>query len=254
MNSVDNNHPSILFIGHFAIDNIIRFKKQNKPTLGGSVTFCSLALRKYTQDVNIKIFSHLGTLNFKDSLLKIIENKDINLQGIKYSEVNNTNFLLDYYNHTRTLTLKSRSPDLEFSDIPQAYLNSPPDVIVLVPLCNEISPSFVSQIVKTFPDAYVGIDLQGFIRKINDSGIVSYVHDDNLISNMKNIINIIGNKLILKGSEEEMKLLSGRYDNCQEVMNHFHEHYNDGIFIMTLGEGGSMVIKKGEKLLEIPAF
>ncbi|TFG06052.1 MAG: hypothetical protein EU539_08680, partial [Promethearchaeota archaeon] len=43
-------------------------------------------------------------------------------------------------------------------------------------------------------------------------------------------------------------------DNCQEVMNHFHEHYNDGIFIMTLGEGGSMVIKKGEKLLEIPAF
>ena len=37
------------FIGHFAIDSIVRFKQKRKPTLGGSVTFGSLSLKKMPQ-------------------------------------------------------------------------------------------------------------------------------------------------------------------------------------------------------------
>lgn len=254
MNNQNKNHVSIIFTGHFAIDNIIRFKRSNKPSLGGSVSYSSLALRTYTEDARISIISHVGKLNFTNSLLNKIKDKNIDLRGIKYSQVKNTNFVLDYFDHARTLTLKSRSPNLEFKDIPQEYLINKPDVIVLVPLCNEISYEYVSQILNYFPNISIGIDLQGFIRKIDEAGKVFYIHDDEVISNITRIINLIGDNLILKGSEEEMKLIANEYNDFYKVMKHFNLYDSNGIFIMTLGEKGSMLVKKGEKILKIPAY
>lgn len=253
MSSQKNKDLSFLFIGHMAIDSIIKFKKLRKPTLGGSVSFGSLALRKYCQNENISIVSNLGSLNFNMSLLKLLERNNIDLRGIKWFDSNNTNFVLDYINHSRILTLKAKSPNLRFDDFPEEYINNQPDVIVLVPLCNEISYNYVTQILNTFPDVFISIDLQGFIRHINSKGIVSYIWDENLIKNMRKIINLIGDRLILKGSELEMKLLSGKED-LDAVMNHFNIFDNNGIYIMTLGEAGSMVIKKGQEILRIPAF
>jgi sugar/nucleoside kinase (ribokinase family) len=254
MNKQNKNHTSIIYAGHFAIDHIIRFKRTNKPNLGGSVSYCSLSLRTYAQDVNISIISHIGNLNFNNSLLDKIKKENIDLRGIKYSPVKNTNFVLDYFDHVRKLTLKSRSPDLSFNDIPSEYLNNPPDIFVLVPLCNEISYEYVFQILKQFPKAYIGVDLQGFIRKIDEDGKVAYIYENEIISNMKRIIDLIGDKLILKGSEEEMKLIAGDCDDFGEVMTHCVNYDNNGIYIMTLGEKGSMLTKKGEKILKIPAF
>ena len=252
MTPQNKNQPSIFFIGHIAIDTIIRFHKEHNPTLGGSVSFGSLSLRNYTKEVNICIISHLGSKNFDKSLFSLIEDNFIDIQGVKWSDTHNTNFVLDYFNHSRSLTLKSRSPDLEFEDIPNECLNNPPDVIVFAPLCNEISFDYIDKMLKNFPDVYVGIDLQGFIRKI-ENGHVSIERDEDIITNMEEIINLIGDKLILKGSEEEMKILSGEND-IYKAMNHFDYFDFKGIFIMTLGEAGSLIVKKGEKILKIPAF
>ena len=246
------DYPSIFFIGHFAIDTIIRFHKEHKPTLGGSVSFGSLSLRKYTKDVKISIISSLGSLNFDKSLLELVNNNDIDLKGLKWSETNNTNFVLNYFNHSRSLTLKSRSPNLHFDDIPEEYLVNPPDVIVLVPLCNEISYSYVVKMKDRFPNAYIAIDLQGFIRRIEDEHVL-VVREEKIISSIEKIINLIGDKIILKGSEEEMKILSGK-DDIYDAMKHFNYVNFKGIFIMTLGETGSLIIKEGEKILKIPAF
>jgi sugar/nucleoside kinase (ribokinase family) len=71
---------------------------------------------------------------------------------------------------------------------------------------------------------------------------------------MKKIIDLIGDKLILKGSEEEMNLLAGECDDFEKVMIHCNKYDNKGIYIMTLGENGSMLTKKGEEILNIPAF
>jgi len=71
---------------------------------------------------------------------------------------------------------------------------------------------------------------------------------------MNEIITLIGDRLILKGSEEEMILLAGECDNFEDVMTHCNNYDNNGIYIMTMGEKGSMLTKKGEKILNIPAF
>jgi len=246
------NRPSIFFIGHIAIDTIIRFQKKHKPSLGGSVSFGSLSLSSYTNNIKINIISNLGSLNFDKSLLKLIKNKNIDLKGLKWSEVNNTNFILNYFNHSRTLTLKSKSPNLEIKDIPEEYLNTPPDVIVLAPLCNEISYEYIIDILNYFPNSYIAVEIQGFIRNIED-GHVSIIRDEKIISNIENIVNLIGDKLILKGSEEEMKILSQK-DDIYEAMDYFNYMKFEGIYIMTLGEAGSLIVKKGKKILKIPAF
>ena len=186
------NPLSIIFIGHLAIDTIIRFKRLNKPSIGGTVSFGSLALRKYSTLPNIGLISRIGSKNFNNSLLKIFRNKNIDLFGLKWSDTLNTNFVLDYVNHSRTLTLKSRSPDLNFSDFPNSYRTKQPDIIVLSPFCNEISYDYVSPILKEFPNAFIGIDLQGFIRNIDNEGKVSYIPENQTIKNMcKKIYKII---------------------------------------------------------------
>jgi len=254
MSNLFKDNPSFFFVGHFAIDNIIRFKHYSNPSLGGSVTYCSLSLRSYTNDVKISIISHIGKLNFNDSFLNILIKKNIDLEGVTHSEVRNTNFVLDYSNHSRTLILKSRSPDLAFKDIPQKYLEDKPDIIVLAPLCNEISLNYISRLLKIFPDVYIGIDLQGFIRKINETGQVSYSYDPEFFSDVYKIISLIGDKLILKGSEEEIKLITNEYNDNEKVMSHFMKYNTNAIFIMTLGENGSIIYRKGEEVLKIPAF
>ena len=245
-------YVSFLFIGHHAIDTIIRFKQKRKPSLGGTVTFGSLALKTYTKSTKISVVSNLGLQNFNKSLLKHFKDKNIDFSGVKTFETDNTNFELNYSNHSRSLTLKSCSPKLKFEDIPEKILSTPPSILVLAPLCNEISFEYVSKIVKKFPNTYIGIDLQGFIRYINDDGEVSYIRDENIISNMVKIINLIGDRLILKGSEVEMKLLSN-HKEYPKIMGYFKKFGNRAIFIMTMGEAGSLILKNGENL-KIPAY
>lgn len=253
MHDQKDDKLSIIFIGHLAIDKIIRFKKKFKSSLGGSVSFGSLALNKYNHKFKLGIISHIGRLNFNLKLIKHLKTMNISLRGIKWSDTQNTKFVLDYLDHNRILTLKSRSPDLKIDDIPKYYLENPPDAIVLVPLCNEISYYYVSRILDLFPEAIIGIDAQGFLRKIDSEGKVSYLPDETLISNIKKIIHLCGNRLILKGSEIEMKLISG-YEEYHDIMNYFREFNTNSIFIMTLGESGSWLVKNDEKLLKIPAF
>ena len=253
MRDQKDKNLSVIFIGHLAVDRILRFNKTFKPTLGGSVSYGSLALTKYQPKLKVGIITHIGNLGFNQKLLRKLEKNQIDLRGIKKSETQNTTFILDYLDHNRILTLKSRSPNLNIEDIPKSYLEKSPQIIVLVPLCNEISYEYIAKIIDLFPDTLIGIDLQGFIRKIDSKGVVSYTYDEDLISNMKDIINLIGNRLILKGSEIEMKLLSGCED-YHEIMNYFRNFKGNSIFIMTMGEQGSWLVKNGEKILKIPAF
>ena len=244
---------NICFIGHLAIDSIVRFKEVRKPSLGGSVTFGSLSLKKYEKTAKIGIISNLGTLNFDKSLLKRFDENDIDLRGVKLIEVANTKFILEYLNHSRTLTLKSRSPNLIFEDIPESYLSNPPQIIVLAPLCNEISYEYVAKILENFPKAYIGIDLQGFIRKIDEYGNVLYIREESILTNIKKTIKLIGDRLILKGSEIEMKMLSNQ-EELNDIMEWFSIFENEAIYIMTMGEEGSVITKRGENLIKIPAY
>jgi len=254
MSSLGNKVYSILFIGHFSIDSILKNKKKQEVTIGGSVTFGSLSLKKYVDNINIRIISNCGNKNFDPFLLEPLKKYKINLEGIKWFNSQNTAFFIEYFDHSRKLILKSRSPDLNFSDIPKSYLNNPPDAIIIAPLCNEISYDYIKAILKKFPDSIIGIDVQGFIRNINKDGTVNHTAEKKDINNLYNIINLVGERLVLKGSEDEMKLLAGDGEDLNKIMTEFDNYSLKGLYAMTLGVAGSMLIKSGKKLLKIPAF
>jgi len=244
-------HPKILFIGHIAIDTVFKLGKKTKPSLGGSVSYCSLSLRKYDKNVQIGIISNFNESLYHNSVLKPLKKKNINLEGIKLVNKEPTKFVLKYINHSRKLKLKSKCPDLRFNDIPKTVLDKSPDAFCFVPICNEISYEFVSNIEKRYKDIYYGIDLQGFIRKINKRGRIKLKRDNTLLQRLFKIIDLLGERLILKGSENEMKLVSDKED-WNEIMN-FFKKYNS-ISIMTLGESGSLISRKGEDTIRIPAY
>jgi hypothetical protein len=222
--------------------------------LGGSVSYCSLALSSYTQNVELSIISHIGEQNFDKTFLNVLKTQNVNLEGITYSNVKNTKFELHYYNDKRTLYIKSKSPKLEFNTIPSKYLKNPPDAIALVPLCNEITYDYIKKLVTSFPNVYFGIDLQGFIRSFDKDGKVSYSSNQENRGLINRIVELIGDKLILKGTEEEMSLLANQHDDPYGLMHFFDRFNSNGLFIMTLGECGSLIFKKDHTILEIPAF
>ncbi|MFO8018835.1 MAG: PfkB family carbohydrate kinase [Promethearchaeia archaeon] len=251
MSKEPKRKTSILFIGHIAIDNVIKNKIEFNPTLGGSVCFCSLALNTYTSHVTIGVLSKLGKNNFPPSLLKRLNSSGINLEGIIQIDSDNTNFVLDYSNNYRKLTLKSRSPDIHFEDMPKRYLENKPDAIVLVPICNEISFEFVRKIHKTFPNACIGIDLQGFVRTIDKEGNVLLDSNGEKKKIILKIIELLGDRLICKGSKKEMQYVSGKRE-MKEIMNFYRKF--EGISIMTLGKDGSLITQKDHEIIEIPAY
>ncbi len=254
MRNNDHTIPSLLFIGHFSKDTIFKNLKTHEPSIGGSVSFGPLSLKVYSKNVEIRVVSNCGNKNFDPSFLDIFKKKKIDLEGIKWHDSDNTAFYIQYFNHSRSLVLKSKSPNMNVLDIPERYVRNPPDAIIIAPLCNEISHDYVKAILKLFPKALIGIDVQGFIRKINDDGEVSYSEDKNIIGTIYKIIDLVGERLIIKGSEIEMKLLAGDGEDLTKIMAEFDKNNLKGLFIMTLGESGSMLVKNGQKLFKIPAF
>ncbi len=242
---------TFIFCGHFALDKIIRFNQDSMQTVGGGVTYGSLALDTYTSDVWIGIVSNLGSINFKKEFLREFLERNINLDGISWSHSKNTNFVLNYFNHTRNLTLISKSPNLNFKKFPLNYISKNPDAILLCTLCNEIDIEYIENLVKNLKNSYIAIDLQGFIRKIDNSGQISLKYDKSFNKKISYISDLINDNLILKGSEEEMKTLSGIKDPIKSIDK---LTMNDSLIITTLGEKGSLIARKGEKIIKIPAF
>jgi sugar/nucleoside kinase (ribokinase family) len=243
--------PKIVFIGHIAIDTVFKLGKKTDPSLGGSVSYCSLSLREYNQDVEIGIISTFNESLYKDFIFSPLKKNDIDLNGLKLVEDKPTRFVLKYINHSRKLKLKSRCPNLKFDDIPSSFFEDPPEAVCFVPICNEIPYNFVKNIKEKLPNIYYGIDVQGFIRKINRRGKIQLTRDENLINELIRIIELLGNHLIIKGSEEEMKIISGM-QNWGEIMEYFKQF--DCVSIMTLGEKGSLIAKKDKNIVTIPAF
>jgi hypothetical protein len=248
---MNNNVLKFFFIGHIATDTVIKSGKVYEKSLGGSVCFCSKSLKEYVNDVEISIISNFNNNSPQNVYLNQFKCDEIDTEGICNINGSNTEFILDYQDHSRKLTLKSKAPNLKIDKLPRTYLTKSIDAIIFVPICNEISYEFVAKMVEVYPNALFGIDVQGFIREIDSQGNVSLIHEDKKMNTLYRIIDLIGERLILKGSEEEMKVISNKRD-YEEIMEYFKEF--NGIYIMTLGEKGSTISKKGEKTIKIPAY
>jgi len=245
--SKDPKKFDIIFIGHFAIDTII-YNNEVSHSLGGGVTYGSLAAYNYDSGLKIGICSQVGK-DFDKNFLKIFSNSTINLKGVMNDSEYSTNYKLYYHDGTRDLTLEHRADPLVYNKIPEEYKNS--KCFMLAPIANEISDELVDNIIKN-TEGFIGADVQGFIRRFNPNGTLNLKRDKLVIENMKHFIKKCGNRLILKASEEEANYITECDDFIESTK--ILSEFSDGIILTTLGPKGSIIKLKGHKMIHIPAF
>lgn len=161
----------MLIIGHMTID-YLEFPWVSRVSPGGPPTFCSTYLRQVGFMVNP--ISVVG-LDFKP-ILRIYEELGINLTGVKVDEsCRTTSFRLRYdESMNRTLWLLNRCRDIRREDI-----NINEDTIVINPVAGEVSWDLVKEV--KGKARLMAIDLQGFIRRFRDDGLVVNEVNDHAI-------------------------------------------------------------------------
>lgn len=151
---------TLAVVGHIAIDHISVEDISLGASVGGTVTYTSIAASKI--GLNVKIFSKAGSdfpLKFRDFLA--YHRLDIN--GLKVdSEKPTTRFKIRYSNNVRRMWLISRCSPITLKDI-VGVENA--DAVHLGPIAQELSLKLVREL--TALDLPVSLDLQGLLRRFS---------------------------------------------------------------------------------------
>jgi sugar/nucleoside kinase (ribokinase family) len=153
-------------VGHFSIDYVERDGKAFPPSLGGTVTFSSLAAAGLGAKVGI--VSKVGP-DFRDEHLLIFARNGIDISFIKKVKRTTTKYRLQYQGEERTLTCLARCEPIEPKDI--SMLRGNVNAIHLGPIAGEISLETVNEAAKS--NCVTLLDLQGVIRKFGIDGRIS---------------------------------------------------------------------------------
>ena len=146
--------PDFLVVGHIALD-----RKGNSLVPGGTAAYVAITAQRLGLKVGVLTSAppdlELGTF----------------IQGVEFCVVlaaSATSFLNRYRDGKRTQFILSRASNIGASDIPAQWLGTP--IVLLGPISHEVE----SSIAAAFPNSLVGASLQGWLRKWDSRGRVSY--------------------------------------------------------------------------------
>jgi sugar/nucleoside kinase (ribokinase family) len=216
--------------------------------LGGGVTYGPLAAYIYNKNQKLGIISEVGK-DFDNSLLNSFKNTSIDLTGIRRESQHSTNYKLYYHDGVRDLTLESCADPIKFNNIPNSFKST--KCFMFAPIANEIPDDLVDTILSE-TDAYIGADVQGFIRKFNPDGTINKNFDKTISDRMKKILKKCGERLILKASDEEANYIANMNDFIKSTQ--YLSEISNSLILTTLGSNGSLIKKKGIKMIHIPAL
>jgi sugar/nucleoside kinase (ribokinase family) len=146
--------PDYLAIGHVSRD-----EDADGARLGGSVTFSALTAR--AAGLNTAIVTSAPR---NDSLLDPL--RHLSLQVVPTH--NYTTFENVYTSDGRVQTLLGHAAPLDASHVPSDWQSA--RIIHLAPVANEIDPALID----AFPDSFVGLTPQGWMRQWDHSGKVRF--------------------------------------------------------------------------------
>nr|MDO8134825.1 PfkB family carbohydrate kinase [Candidatus Njordarchaeum guaymaensis] len=156
----------MVVVGHFSIDYVERDDKAFPPSIGGTVTFSSLAAARLGAKVGI--VSKVGP-DFRDDHLLIFARNGIDVSNVRKVGTPTTKYRLRYQGEERTLTCLSRCEPIEPKDIRK--LRDETNAVHLGPIAAEIPLETVDEAAKW--GSITLLDLQGVIRKFGRDGCVS---------------------------------------------------------------------------------
>ena len=228
----------IAVVGHFAIDQVDRDGNLLPPSLGGTVTFSSLAAARLGAKVGI--VSKVGP-DFRDDHLLFFARSGIDISGVKKVRTPTTKYKLHYIGEERELTLISRCDPIRPDDVKQ--LGKKSKAIHLGPIAGEISLETIRAVTKW--EHLVLLDLQGVIRKFSKKGEVS-------IQRSQQLSEIVRSVTIVKSALREGEAVTN-VSGCEKVAESFLG-MGCKIAIVTLGAEGSYISTYDGETFSVPAI
>ena len=144
-----------LIIGHLTRDIL-----PDGNRLGGTAAYSSLTARA--------LGLRVGILTACEDCLSTPELEAAGVQVVGLRSDETTTFENRYTPNGRVQYLHQVAPGLDFSMIPEPWRNTP--IVHLGPVAREVDPTLA----RAFPDSFVGLTPQGWMRSWNTNGEVSF--------------------------------------------------------------------------------
>lgn len=148
--------PSIEPIDYLVIGHLTRDITPSGTFLGGTAAYAALTARAL--GLRVGIVTAVGNDLDLSSL--------VGIQVAAFPASESTTFENSYTPLGRIQHLYSSAPDLGFHMIPELWRNTP--IVHLGPVAQEVEPS----VIRGFPEALIGLTLQGWLRKWDAQGRV----------------------------------------------------------------------------------
>jgi len=254
-----NRAFDLVILGHLAMDTIIHVENGKrevfKTSAGGAVTFASIAAKTSEPHARIGIATKVGD-DFIPSLLDPFKEKKIDLSCMIVDEqAPTTRFELVYEGGHRTVSCPARCSPLSFVDFPDELWSA--RRFHIGSICGEISLSFIEKMGTGIIDEQpIGIDLQGVLRDVHEDGTISLIPQGDALESTRNIYEVFGKRLVIKGDDFECAAVSGIEDPVQ-CIEYLLSEFTDVTVLLTMGRKGSYLGKNcdGNATIEkIPAF
>jgi sugar/nucleoside kinase (ribokinase family) len=228
----------ILVLGHFSIDYVEREGKAFPPSLGGTVTFSSLAAARLGGKVGI--VSKVGP-DFRDEHLLVFARNGIDVSSVKKVRTPTTKYRIQYRGEERTLTCMSRCESIEPEDIRR--MRGEANAVHLGPIAGEIPLETIHEVANW--GSTILLDLQGVVRKFRSDGSFSLVR-------YRFLPEIVEKVTAVKTSLQEGEAVT--HSVGAEKVSSALIDMGCKIAIVTLGGRGSYVSTRDEDHLSIPAI
>ncbi len=156
--------PYFTIVGNLTLD-VIGENKNPKP--GGPGLYAGLAAIHLGYPV--RIISSIG-IDYPSSFLEKLRNLNIDLK-LNITKGKTTTFKLIYQGGEREVILLEPGPKIIYDLIEDSE-----GLILVSPVYREVSIELVKELKKK--SIILGIDLQGFVRRVRNGGVIEFVWDD----------------------------------------------------------------------------
>ena len=207
--------PEILLIGHMTLD-----EDAYGVHLGGSVFFASQLLRILKHKANI-------VTSYNPNTLTPILGGDFNINVIKSNST--TTFVNYYRSGKREQLIKCTASPIQEKDIPKKFLNA--DLVFAAPVINEID----LEVISLFETNFVVANLQGWLRKVDKTGLV-----DKKVIDLEQILSYV-----------DIAIISHEDINDWTVLEIWKDKVD--VLVVTIGSGGCK-FNVDDKWYHVPAI
>lgn len=225
----------VAVLGHIVMDEIERrgFRSQS---IGGAATYSTLAAKTY--GANTLLVSKIGK-DFPEDLLSLLIERGIDLTCVKRVSTPTTKFKLIYKNDERILFLMGRCEPILPNDLCKLCFQA--KIFHIGCVINEIPFQTLKQIHSK--NKCISLDIQGYVRKIDETGRVKLTEWDEAERFLK-LVNVV------HADANEARIIT-KAETPSESAKILVEMGAE-IALITLGEKGSYIGTRKE-VLYVPA-